>query len=94
MQWTEYLRFAMAFIFVMALMGGLFLILKRMNLSALQMPGNKRRLRVVEMIMLDSRHKAVLLQRDDKEHLVILSPTGETVVETRIEAPVHDQTPG
>ena len=94
MQWTEYLRFLMALIFVLALMGGLYLILKRLNLSGLQLAGGKRRLQVVEMLMLDSRHKAVLLRRDDKEHLVILSASGETVVETRIEAPVHDQTPG
>jgi len=86
MNWTDYLRFIMAFIFVLGLMGGLWLVLKRMNLNGMQTIGGKRRLKIVESLMLDSRHRAVLLQRDDKEHLVILSPTGETVVETRIEA--------
>lgn len=89
MNWTDYLRFVMAFIFVLGLMGGLWLILKRMNLNGMQAVGTKRRLKIVESLMLDSRHRAVLLQRDDKEHLVILSPTGETVVETRIEAIPH-----
>ena len=87
MNWTDYARFIMAFIFVMGLMGGLYLILKRMNLNGMQSIGAKRRLRIVESLMLDSRHRAVILQRDDKEHLVILSPSGETVVETRIEPP-------
>lgn len=95
MNWTDYLRFLMAFIFVIGLMGGFYLILKRLNLGNMQMTAGKRRLRVVESLMLDSRHRAVILQRDDKEHLVILSPTSETVIETGIEAPfeklAHDQ---
>lgn len=91
MLWTDYLRFVMAFVFVIGLMGGFYLILKRLNLGNFQPAIGKRRLRVVETLMLDSRHRAVLLQRDDKEHLVILSPTGETVIETRIEAPASAQ---
>ncbi len=90
MNWTDYLRFLMAFTFVIGLMGGFFLILKKLNLVAMQPTGTKRRLRIVEAIMLDSRHRAVILQRDDKQHLVILSPTGETVVETGIEAPIEN----
>lgn len=91
MNWTDYLRFLMALIFVVALMGGFYLILKRLNLGGqFQQANSKRRLRIVESIMLDTRHRAVLLQRDDKEHLVILSPTGETVVETGIETQAHE----
>lgn len=95
MHWTDYLRFVMAFVFVIGLMGGFYLILKKLNLGMTQPSSGKRRLRIVESLMLDSRHRAVILQRDDKEHLVILSPTGETVIETRIEATAsaqaHDQ---
>lgn len=95
MQWTDYLRFVMALVFVMGLMGGLYLILRKFNLGAMPAMGAKRRLKVVESLMIDSRHRAVILSHDDKEHLVILSPSGETVVqtsiETRIETPVHDQ---
>lgn len=91
MNWTDYLRFVMALTFVIGLMGGFYLILKKLNLGNLQPSNSKRRLRVIESLMLDSRHRAVLLQRDDKEHLVILSPTGETVVETRIEKTTHEQ---
>ena len=90
MNWTDYLRFLMAFTFVIGLMGGLYLILKRLNLGHIQPNLSKRRLRIVETLMLDGRHRAVILQRDDKEHLVILSPTGETVVETGIEASPHE----
>lgn len=91
MEWTDYLRFVLALIFVLGLMGGLYLILKKFNLNGPVGTSTKRRLRIVESLALDNRHRAVLFSRDDKEHLVILSPTGETVVETRIETSVHDQ---
>ena len=46
-----------------------------------------RRLAIVEIMSVDPRRKLVLVQRDDKEHLILLSATGETVVETGIDAP-------
>jgi len=39
---------------------------------------------------LDARRRAVLIQRDDKQHLVILGHSSETVVETNIK-PVKDE---
>lgn len=81
----DYLKFIFALIFVLALMGGLALILKRLGLGAASMlPADKRRLKVLEILSLDARRKAVLLRRDDAEHLVIFGPTGETVIETNI----------
>ena len=86
MEYTDYLKFFAALIFVLGLMGGLALVLKRLNLGAASMiPADKRRLKVIEILPLDARRKAVLLARDGAEHLVILGPTGETVVETNIE---------
>ncbi len=76
----------MALLFVLALMGGLWLFLKRLGLNGpmiVQAP-SKRRLKIIEILPLDVRRKAILLRRDDKEHLVILGPTGETVVEIGI----------
>lgn len=86
MDWADYLRFVTALVFVVALMGGLYLILKRFGVNGPQIPQSKKRLRVLEVLPLDSRRRAMLLQCDGKEHLVILGPTGETVVETRINA--------
>ena len=83
---TQYFKFLFAFIFVLGLMGGLSLILKRIGFGAASMiPADKRRLKVIEILPLDARRKAVLLARDGAEHLVILGPTGETVVEANIE---------
>lgn len=46
---------------------------------------NSRRLQVVETLAIDARHRAVLLRRDDKEHLVVLGGSNNIVVEQAIE---------
>lgn len=86
MEATDYIKFLAALVFVLGLMGGLALILKRIGLGpASMLPPDKRRLKVLEILPLDPRRKAVLLSRDGAEHLVILGPAGETVVEANIE---------
>jgi flagellar protein FliO/FliZ len=42
------------------------------------------RLRVVEMQLLDGRHRALLIRRDDVEHLVIIGGAQPVVVEAGI----------
>ncbi len=85
MELHDYIRFVAALAFVLGLMGGLALILKRLNLGNIAMtPPDKRRLKIIEILPLDPRRKAVLLARDGVEHLVILGGNGETVVETNI----------
>ncbi len=82
----DYLKFIAALLFVLGLMGGLALILRRLGYGAASMvPADKRRLKIIEILPLDARRKAVLLSRDGVEHLVILGGTGETVVETNIQ---------
>ncbi|SDF94118.1 flagellar protein FliO/FliZ [Limimonas halophila] len=46
--------------------------------------GRKRRLTVSEVLPIDSRTKAVLLRRDDVEHLVLLGSQDTRVVERGI----------
>lgn len=83
--WPQLVRFFFALVFVLALMGGLALAMRRFgNRHAL--PGVKRRLKVVEILPIDGRRKAVLLRRDDREHLVILGANAETLVESGIES--------
>lgn len=83
----DYLKFFFALLLVLCLMGGLAYLMKRFGLNGEKFtPAQKRRLKIVEILPLDMRRKAILLRRDDKEHLVILGPAGETVVETDISA--------
>lgn len=82
MDWTDYLRFIFALLFVLALMGGLWLALRHFGLSGTPLPAGRRRLKIVETLPLDARRRAIILQRDDRQHLVILGPSGETAIET------------
>lgn len=85
----DLLRMIVTLAVVVALMGGLAMLLKRLGLSgALPTQAGSKRLQVVERLTLDTRRQLVLLKRDNKEHLVILSAQGETVLESDIKAPV------
>lgn len=82
----------MALSFVIALMGGLALLLKKLGIGAVapSVAKAQKRLRVVESQALDARRRLVLLECDDKQHLVILGANGETVITTNITPPQKD----
>ncbi len=69
-------------------MGGLAFLLKRFGYGQIGMisPKNKR-LKIIETMPIDAKHKAILLQRDDTQHLVLFGTNGDTVIETNIKAP-------
>ena len=82
------LKMVLALIFVLGLMGLLTLALKKLGLAGpVPVAGKKARLKLIEIIPLDQRRRLAIIQRDDKQHLVILGPNSETVVETNIPAP-------
>lgn len=88
----QILKFGGALLLVLALMLGLSAVMRRVNAGAgLGLNNQKRRLKIVEVLPIGARHRAVILKRDDVEHLVILSSTGETVVESGITAPAETQ---
>jgi flagellar protein FliO/FliZ len=82
----QIVRLLAALAFVIALMGGLSVILKKVGMPGTpNTPGHKRRMRIIESLPIDARRRAVLIQCDDKQHLVILGTSGETVIKTDIE---------
>lgn len=83
---ADLLRFVAALIFVVALMGGLALVMKRFGHGSHTLPQRLRRLKIVEILPVDSRHRLVLLRRDDREHLVMIGPSNDTLIETGIES--------
>lgn len=85
----SYLRFILALIFVLALIGVFAMLARRFGLGypAAAMKGRAdRRLSVVEVAPLDGRRRLVLVRRDDVEHLLVVGPTSEVVIETGIPA--------
>ena len=87
MSGEDMLRLVLALVFVLALMGGLSIALKRLGFQGSGVASSKRRLKIVESLGIDSRRRLVIVQCDDRQHLVILGPQGETVVETAIPVP-------
>jgi len=86
----EYLRFAFALIFVVALIGVLAVLTRRMGIgfpAGTSKHAKDRRIQVVEVAPLDARRKLVLVRRDDVEHLIVVSPNSEIVVERGIKRP-------
>ncbi len=95
MEPTAYIRFFLALILVLGLILGLTWVLKRLGLGvgATGPLTRRRRLRAVESVLLDGRHRAVLIRRDDVEHLVLVGPNTSQVIERGIPAaPVPETT--
>lgn len=89
---TTYIRFFLALVIVLGLIFALTWVLKRFGIGQNQMGalGRKKRLRTVESATLDARHRLVLVRRDNIEHLLVLSPTSATVIETALPAPADE----
>ena len=88
MDMADYIKFASALILVLAMMGILGLILKKLNGGDIgRKIGTPKRLSITEQRMIDAKHKMVLIKRDDVERLVILSNTDTIVVEDGIKPP-------
>ncbi len=85
-------RLIAALTFVLALMGLLAFALRRYGTGSgvLMLAPKTRRLKILESLPLDSRRRAVLIARDKKQHLVILGPNGETVIESGIDSGPED----
>lgn len=83
------LRFLLALLFVLALIGLFAWAARRFGLTGRlggAVAGRSRRLRVVEVAPLDPKTRLVLLRRDEVEHLVLIGPGGGMVVESGIRA--------
>ena len=82
MDTVSLLRFFLAFAFVMTMMGGLALVLKYISQNRGLKCNTEKRINLVETMTLDAKRRAIILECDGKEHLVILGLSGETVVDT------------
>lgn len=87
-QLNDYLQYALALVFVLALIGLLAALARRLGMGGAtpRRRGRDRRLSVSEALALDGKRKLMLVRRDGVEHLIIVGPTSETVVEAGIAA--------
>lgn len=92
MDYSSYFRFAAALLLVLGLIGGLGVLLRRYGgvigggaLASRHASRARRRLAVEEVLPLDARRRLVLIRRDGMEHLILLGPSGDRVIEDGIE---------
>jgi flagellar protein FliO/FliZ len=84
MEWTAVLTSSLALIFVLCLIGLVSYFLRRVAGQPLPKRGiskEGKRLGIVEVMALDVRRRLVLIRRDDKEHLLLLAPDRELLIE-------------
>ena len=89
-----YAKYLMVLIFVLGLIGLLTYVVRRFGFipMAEKTKNTKKRLAITQMIGLDAKRRLILIRRDNKEHLLLLGPDGDTVIETDI--PIVRRNPG
>lgn|GEM_PF-3013573 len=78
----NYLRFILALVLVLGLLVLVAVLLRRTGLAPKL--GRARRLSLIEALPLGPRHRLILVRRDNVEHLLLIGPQGDVVVETGI----------
>jgi flagellar protein FliO/FliZ len=91
MAYDSYLQFVLALLLVLGLIAILAWLLRRFGMGGALRPGAQRRVQVVETTAVGPRHRLVLIRRDRVEHLLLLGPQGDVVVERGIERAAFDQ---
>lgn len=85
------LRAIGALLVVLGLLAGFALLLRRhghrLQAFGIAPAAANSRLAVIETRAIDVRTRLVLVRRDTKEHLILVSPTGATVIEGGITGP-------
>jgi flagellar protein FliO/FliZ len=88
-----YFRFLIALLFVLALIGILAWVARRLGVlrGTMRARNGTRRIDVIEIAPIDSKRRLALIRRDQTEHLILLGTTGDLIVETGITAATQPQ---
>ena len=87
MGFDVYFRFFLAFAFTIGLIGVVYWIARRYagQLGIVRMH-TAGRLAVSGQLSIDARRRLVLVKRDDREHLILLGPNNDLLIENDIDA--------
>jgi flagellar protein FliO/FliZ len=80
----DFARYFAALLLVLGLIGAAGLATRKFGVPGLSKPAKTRRIHIVETLMLSPRQKIAIIRRDDVEHLIMITPTGASVIENGI----------
>lgn len=74
-----------ALIFVLGLIWLVAIFLRKYGSGKLPViaKGKSKRISVIDALVIDARRKIILIRCDDKEHLILLGPEKELVIDTK-----------
>ncbi|MAU42091.1 MAG: hypothetical protein CMF31_10785 [Kordiimonas sp.] len=91
MSTSNLLQMLIALLVVLALIGLLALLARRLGFTAQTTIGkagsDKRRLHIVEVLPVDAKRRLVLLRCDQKEHLIMLGAERDLLIQEDINTP-------
>jgi len=92
LDYSNYLQFFLALIFVLGLIGAVAVLLRHFGFGGAirlqrRLKGERRRLEVTDVIPVDARRRLILVRRDDTEHLILLGMNDDILIESGIPSP-------
>jgi flagellar protein FliO/FliZ len=86
MEPVQYLKYIVGLLIVLGLIALVALLARRLGMvpRATRDPSAPRRLSITDVISVDAKRRLVLVKRDDREHLLLLGPERDIVVERNI----------
>ncbi|USG59780.1 flagellar biosynthetic protein FliO [Sneathiella marina] len=82
----QYLKYLVGLLIVLGLIALVTLAARKFGMvpKADRKPGSPKRLSVSDVMSIDAKRRLVLVRRDDQEHLLLLGPERDLVVEQNI----------
>ncbi|MAL80724.1 MAG: hypothetical protein CMN55_16730 [Sneathiella sp.] len=89
MEPVQYLKYIVGLLIVLGLIALITLLARRLGMvpRANRDPNAPKRLSVTDVIAIDAKRRLVLIKRDDREHLLLLGPERDLVIEQNIQLP-------
>ncbi|MFC4270527.1 hypothetical protein GQF03_02110 [Sneathiella chungangensis] len=86
MEPVQYLKYIVGLIVVLGLIALIALLARRLGMvpRASRDPSAPKRLSITDVIAIDAKRRLILVKRDDREHLLLLGPERDLVVERNI----------
>ena len=86
MEPVQYVKYIVGLLIVLGLIALVALLARRLGMvpRATRDPSAPRRLSITDVISVDAKRRLVLVKRDNQEHLLLLGPERDIVVERNI----------